>query len=59
MTNVQSGELLQRDTGGRRIGIERRQFTYSGYIPERRCSLDRRSGVDRRVDIERRCSQDS
>ncbi len=37
------------DNGGRRTGIERRQYTYSGYIPERRVRNDRRNGIDRRA----------
>jgi len=37
------------DNGGRRIGFERRQFSYDGYIPERRASADRRREIDRRV----------
>ena len=36
------------DNGGRRAGIERRQFCYTRYIPERRSGVDRRSGMDRR-----------
>lgn len=36
------------DNGGRRFGIDRRQFSYSFHIPERRFDVDRRSGVDRR-----------
>jgi hypothetical protein len=36
------------DNGGRRSGIDRRQFSYSEHIPERRDDKDRRSGVDRR-----------
>ncbi|MBU0993987.1 MAG: hypothetical protein KJ737_15945 [Proteobacteria bacterium] len=42
------------DKGGRRSGYDRREFSYSGHIPERRgvpdrrCGLDRRSGQDRR-----------
>ena len=36
------------DNGGRRLVIERRQFLYSGHIPERRSGKDRRSGLDRR-----------
>ena len=39
------------DNGGRRSGIERRQFTYSINIPERRSGKDRRSGIDRRDGI--------
>jgi hypothetical protein len=36
------------DNGSRRLGIERRQFTYTCFIPERRSGEDRRSGFDRR-----------
>jgi hypothetical protein len=36
------------DNGGRRMGIERRQFSYTLHIPERR-SKERRSGLDRRL----------
>lgn len=42
------------DNGGRRLGIDRRQFSYTAHIPERRKSKDRRRGEDRRSDIERR-----
>jgi hypothetical protein len=37
-----------RDNGGRRSGIDRRYFSYSDHIPERRNSTDRRSLEDRR-----------
>ena len=37
------------DNGGRRLGGDRRQFTYYIHIPERRSGMDRRSGVDRRT----------
>jgi len=38
------------DNKGRRCGGDRREFDYSGCIPERRCREgDRRSGKDRRV----------
>ena len=37
------------DNGGRRSGIERRQFSYNTHIPERRSGKDRRSGLDRRL----------
>jgi len=43
-----------RDKGGRRIGLERRRFSYDGYIPERRLQADRRTGVERRMGLERR-----
>lgn len=36
------------DTGGRRSGKDRRSFSYTAYIPERRAGDDRRSGDDRR-----------
>ena len=36
------------DNGGRRSGIDRRQFSYSDHIPERRMNQDRRNGKDRR-----------
>ncbi len=38
------------DNGGRRLGIERRQFEYSHYIPERRLGLERRCIPERRDD---------
>ena len=37
------------DLGGRRLGVDRRQFDYAIYIPERRKSGERRSGKDRRL----------
>ena len=37
------------DYGGRRLGLDRRQFDYAIYIPERRKSGERRSGKDRRL----------
>jgi hypothetical protein len=36
------------DNGGRRLGIEKREFNYDEYIPEKRSGEDRRSGKDRR-----------
>ena len=42
------------DNGGRRSGIDFRQFSYSVHIPERRSGQDRRSGKDRRSGMERR-----
>lgn len=38
------------DNGGRRLGIERRQFDYSHYYPERRVGSDRRTLPERRVE---------
>ena len=42
------GSLLV-DNGGRRSGIERREFSYDSHIPERRSGKDRRCGLDRRL----------
>jgi hypothetical protein len=46
------------DHGGRRIGLERRRFSYAEHIPERRCGEDRRSGIDRRTGVDRRNGMD-
>ncbi len=40
-----------KDNGGRRLGIERRRYSYTYYIPEKRFGNDRRSGQDRRSSI--------
>ena len=37
------------DNCGRRIGDDRRLYSYNGYLPERRSDEDRRSGLDRRI----------
>jgi hypothetical protein len=42
------------DNAGRRLGIDRRQFSYAEHIPEGRCGEDRRSDKDRRIGIGRR-----
>ena len=36
------------DKGGRRLTTDRRQFSYSYHMPERRSGDDRREGNDRR-----------
>ena len=38
----------------RRSGKERRKFSYTLHIPERRTENDRRSGLERRTGIDRR-----
>lgn len=38
----------------RRCGKERRKYSYTVHIPERRKEMDRRSGKDRRSNLERR-----
>jgi hypothetical protein len=36
------------DNGGRRSGLERRNFSYTVHVPERRSGTDRRAHDDRR-----------
>ena len=40
---------FDKDNGGRRLGSDRRQFSYTMHIPERRSGKERRSGFDRRL----------
>jgi hypothetical protein len=39
------------DNGGRRSGVDRREFSYTSHIPERRSGKERRSGSDRRQKV--------
>ena len=41
--------LISLDNGGRRSGGDRRNYSYTLHIPERRNGKDRRSGADRRI----------
>jgi hypothetical protein len=41
-------QLVILDNGGRRSGGDRRNYSYTLHIPERRGAKDRRSGGDRR-----------
>ena len=41
-------DAIVKDNGGTRSGFDRRQFTYTIFVPERRSRGDRRSGRDRR-----------
>ena len=50
-TYMAVNELIMVDNGGSRLGIDRRNFEYSAYIPERRLGRDRRKGFDRRNSI--------
>jgi hypothetical protein len=43
-------EINIADNGGRRKNNDRRQFSYTCHIPERRSGSDRRAGDDRRTD---------
>ena len=42
------------DNGGRRLGIDRRQYSYTDHIPNDRLNEDRRRGIDRRCGSEQR-----
>jgi len=55
ITNITS-ELI--DNGGRRIGVKRREFSYTNHLPNGRSEKDRRGGVDRRSGLERRKDKD-
>lgn len=50
--NESTIEARLNDNGGRRSGVDRRQFSYTDHIPERRAGEDRRSGFDRRSGLE-------
>jgi hypothetical protein len=44
----QNGFGTSTDNGGRRSGGDRRTYSYTLYVPERRSGDDRRNGTDRR-----------
>ncbi|MGA6924254.1 MAG: hypothetical protein WBY88_01160 [Desulfosarcina sp.] len=48
--NIREGMALI-DNGGRRLGDDRRLYSYHGHIPERRRGEERRSGRDRRKKV--------
>ena len=52
MNSLKNDEVI-KDNQERRIGIERRQFSYTAYIPERRSGRDRRKSLERRSAINR------
>ena len=41
-------KVISLDNGGRRSGGDRRNYSYTLHIPERRSGKERRSGEDRR-----------
>jgi len=47
--NPSEKALTIRCNEDRRSGCDRRRFSYTGHIPERRSDQERRSGVDRRA----------
>ena len=46
--NEKSQSTSSIDNGGRRSGGDRRKYSYTLHIPERRKGQDRRAGKDRR-----------
>ena len=52
--SIASAVMAIIDNGGRRSGIDRRQFSYTEHIPARRSTNERRSSLDRRCKIDRR-----
>lgn len=49
---VQVSPFFLSDRGGRRLGIERRRFSYTLHIPERRSGRERRRIKDRRGELD-------
>lgn len=49
---VEVSPFFLSDRGGRRLGIDRRRFSYAHHIPERRSGTDRRSIKDRRGEFD-------
>ncbi len=46
------------DNGGRRLGVDSREFSYTDHIPDRRTENERRSGIERRSGLDRRSGKD-
>ena len=55
--SIQTVALALIDSGGRRFGSDRRKFSYTAHIPNKRAIEDRRSGIDRRNGSNRRSGQ--
>ena len=56
--NSASFAMALIDNGGRRLGVDSRQFSYTDHIPDRRTDNERRSGIDRRSGLDRRSGKD-
>jgi len=52
--NITAMAIALIDNGGRRLGVDRRQFSYTDHIPNKRLGDDRRASLDRRDKIDRR-----
>ena len=57
MTSEENDEKIS-DRGGTRSGLERRQYVYTEFAPERRSGKERRQYVDRRTGFGRRRGDD-
>ena len=62
--NSASFAMALIDNGGRRIGVDSREFSYTDHIPDRRIDnnerrnvIDRRNGLDRRSGKDRRSGE--
>jgi hypothetical protein len=49
---VEVSPFFLSDRGGRRLRIDRRRFSYTHHIPERRSGRDRRHMTDRRAELD-------
>ncbi len=56
--NSASFAMALIDNGGRRLGVDSREFSYTDHIPDRRNDNERRSGIDRRSELDRRSGKD-
>ncbi len=56
--NSASFAMALIDKGGRRLGVDSRQFSYTDHIPDRRTDNERRNGIDRRSGLDRRSGKD-
>jgi hypothetical protein len=56
--NFPTNDEVIKDNGESRIELERRQFSYTSYIPERRSDRDRRNSSARKRALDRICKKD-
>jgi len=52
--NITAMAIALIDNGGRRLGVDRRQFSYTDHIPDKRLGDDRRTELDKRSGLHRR-----
>lgn len=56
--NIPPNTFALKDNGGRRLHVDRRRFSYTEHIPDRRLGGDRRKAMDRRSGVDQRTGQD-